>query len=98
MLMRPKPRMISAPHSFEGLPRVVVRPQRFVVDLAIAPDELRRLYAGAANTVVARDRLTGRSVRFPANRLREFVTHAGVVGRFELVVGPDQRLLELRRQ
>jgi len=47
--------------------------------------------------VVARDQLSGRTVRFPANRLRSFVTHEGVQGRFELIVGADNRLLELRR-
>lgn len=70
--------------------------QRYVVDLAIPADELRRLYAGTANTVVARDRVSGLSVRFPASRLRAFVTPAGVFGRFELQVDADNRLVEIR--
>lgn len=68
----------------------------YVVDLAIPADEFRRLYAGTAHAVVARDRLSGRSVRFPASRLRPFVTPAGVHGRFELQVTEDQRLLDIR--
>lgn len=65
--------------------------------LSIPAAEFERLYSGDANTVVARDQLSGRTVRFPANRLRSFVTHEGVQGRFELIVGADNRLLELRR-
>jgi hypothetical protein len=76
---------------------VAIDRQRYVVVLSIPAAEFQRLYAGAANTVVARDQLTGRTVRFPAGRLRSFVTHDGVQGRFELLVGPDNRLLELRR-
>jgi len=68
---------------------------RFVVELAIPADEFRRLYEGSANTVVARDRISGRSVRFPASRLRDFVTPAGVYGRFELQVDADSRLVQI---
>lgn len=44
--------------------------QRYAVELAIPADELRRLYTGRANVVVARDRVGGRTVRFAANRLQ----------------------------
>lgn len=70
---------------------------RYVVELAIPTAELRRLYSGMANTVVALDLLTGLSVRFPASRLRDHVENAGVYGRFELVVSSDNRLQTLSR-
>lgn len=89
-------RTFATPYA-DRIRHMAVDRQRYVIDLGISSAEFQRLYAGVANTVVARDQLTGRTVRFPANRLRAFVTHEGVVGRFELVVGPDNRLLELRR-
>jgi len=70
---------------------------RYVVELAISADELLRLYAGTANTVVTRDRVSGRTVRFPAANLRPFVTPEGVFGRFELRVDADNRLQEIHR-
>jgi len=70
---------------------------RFVVELAISAAEIQRLYAGTANTVIARDRISGRSVRFPASRLRPFVSSEGVFGRFELVVDERNRLQTLHR-
>ena len=69
---------------------------RYVVDLAISADEFQRLYAGTANTVIARDRISGKTVRFPASRLRRFVTPAGVFGRFELQVDGANRLQHIQ--
>lgn len=71
---------------------------RYVVDLAISADEFKRLYAGTATTVVARDRISGKTVRFPASRLRSFVTPAGVFGRFELQVDADNRLQHIQME
>ncbi|MBT8422403.1 MAG: DUF2835 domain-containing protein [Gammaproteobacteria bacterium] len=70
---------------------------RFVVSLQIPADEFRRLYEGSANTVVSRDQVTGRSVRFPANVLRQFVESGGVFGRFEIETDADNRLQTIRR-
>ncbi len=69
-----------------------MRLTRYVVELAIPGDEFLRLYEGSANAVVARDNVTGKTVRFPASRLRSFVTPAGVNGRFELQVDEHNRL------
>ncbi len=71
--------------------------QRYVVDLAISADEFRRLYTGSANTVVTRDRVSGKTVRFPANALRNFVTPAGVFGSYELQVTSENRLVNIQR-
>lgn len=70
---------------------------RYVVELGISADELRRLYAGTANTVVARDQISGKTVRFPASNLRDFVSPAGVFGRFELQVDENNRLQDISR-
>ncbi|MEO1034055.1 MAG: DUF2835 domain-containing protein [Pseudomonadota bacterium] len=71
--------------------------RRIVVDLDIAADEYVRVYAGTAQSVmtVAAD---GRSVKFPANVLRPFVTHDGVRGRFEIIYDEQGRFQRIARQ
>ena len=54
-----------------------------VVQLAIDSDALLRLYKGSARIVVAVAE-NGQTVRFPANILREHVSHEGVHGRFRI--------------
>lgn len=53
------------------------------VSLAIASEELLRWYAGGAQDIAAQT-IDGRSVRFPAEVVRPFVTHQGVFGLFEI--------------
>lgn len=65
--------------------------------LNIPADEFRRLYEGSANTVVSRDQVSGKTERFPANVLRQFVTGGCVFDRFEISVGTDNRLQDIRK-
>lgn len=60
------------------------------VQLNISPEQFQRLYEGIVKTVNARS-IDGRSVRFPANILRPFVTHAGVVGTFAIHFSDENR-------
>ena len=69
--------------------------ERIVVDLAIATEELKRLYRGTSRTVVARAR-DGRWIRFPAQVLCAHVLTHGVHGAFALHV-TDGRLTSLQR-
>lgn len=71
------------------------RHERIVVDLAIDPEELKRLYRGTSRTVVARAR-DGRLIQFPAQALRAHVLAHGVRGTFALHV-TDGRLTLLQR-
>lgn len=54
-----------------------------VVQVHIEPDELLRFYRGEAREVLATSE-DGRSVRFPVQMLRPFVSKDGVHGRFRL--------------
>ncbi len=67
------------------------------MNLAIAAEEYRKLYAGQARDVVVRA-TNGQTLRFPASALREFVGHDGVRGVFEIRVSDDNRLVAIRRQ
>lgn len=65
-----------------------------VVKLAIEADEFVRLYKGTARSVVARA-TNGKTVRFPANILRPFVTRDGVRGRFKITFNASGKLIAI---
>lgn len=54
-----------------------------IVDLNISDKEILRYYQGTANMVVTRA-IDGKTVRFPARILRQFVSHGGVYGRYKI--------------
>lgn len=64
--------------------------------LHLTSEQYLRYYRGEARMVQVRAE-DGRTVRFPAAALRPFVARDGVRGQFELVLGENDRLLELRR-
>lgn len=66
------------------------------VQLNIPAHEYQLLYEGVAKTVSART-LDGKSVRFPANILRPFVTHSGVKGTFAIHFSPEHRFERIEK-
>ena len=64
--------------------------------LTIDAEHYLAYYAGMARTVVvmADD---GRRIEFPAEHLRQFVTHLGVNGYFEIEFDQDYRFKALRQ-
>jgi hypothetical protein len=64
--------------------------------LAIGAQRFVAYYEGTVRDVVAHA-LDGRIVRFPAEHLRPFVTHAGVFGLFALRYDDRNKLIDLRR-
>lgn len=54
-----------------------------IIDLTIGADEYLKQYQHASAVVATHSR-DGRSVRFPANILRPFVTHTGIKGTFKI--------------
>ncbi|ANO52084.1 DUF2835 domain-containing protein [Woeseia oceani] len=67
-----------------------------VVQLAIDSDRLLRLYQGSARVVVAVAE-NGQTVRFPANILREHVSHDGVHGRFRIEFAANGKFSRMSR-
>ena len=67
-----------------------------MVTLAINTQEYARLYRGRARDVMcaAKD---GRTVRFPATVLRQFLTHNGIHGEFEIFFSTDNRFSKIER-
>lgn len=67
-----------------------------VVSLYISPDEYQRWYQGSAQSVHAQT-VDGRSVRFPAPILRQFVTRDGIRGRFRIYFDTDNRFQRIEK-
>jgi len=64
--------------------------------LNISPEAFLRHYQGAASVVVVQAD-DGRRVQLPASSLRPFVSQQGIVGRFELELGRNNKLLHLKK-
>jgi hypothetical protein len=64
--------------------------------LNIAPPDFLKYYNGTANTIsVLSD--DGRRIEFPAEHLRQFVTHQGIEGNFEIEFDQQFKIRQLRR-
>ncbi len=64
--------------------------------MSISADEMLRYYRGGASMVSTRS-IDGRTVRFPASRLRPFMTSTGIQGRFAITFDDGNRFVDMRR-
>ena len=64
--------------------------------LSIPPDVLLSYYDGTARFVAVKS-LDGRSIQFPANVLRQFVTSDGVQGLFEMEFDENNKYVGMQR-
>lgn len=69
---------------------------QLIVSLSIDRSEYLKYYSGAASEVITRS-LDGRTVRFPANILRPFVTHDGIHGRFVLRYNQQHKFVDIKK-
>ena len=67
-----------------------------IVPLKIYPEEFQRLYEGNVRDVSARS-IEGLKVRFPANILRPYVTHAGVMGTFAIHFSDENKFHSIEK-
>ncbi len=67
---------------------------RFHLD--ISKEEYLRSYRGTAHSVLVQAE-DGRTIRFPAVNLRQFVATDGVRGRFEMLLDENNSLVDIRR-
>ena len=67
-----------------------------IIDIKISTDEYRKEYQqpGRMVSALARD---GRRVRFPADILRRFLLHSGVVGSFCITFDQAGKFLDIKR-
>ena len=71
-----------------------MRKMRF--SLRLSAEEYQRYYQGSAKAVIvtAED---GRTLRFPANALQKFITHAGISGHFEILFDENNKMSGINR-
>lgn len=70
--------------------------QRIFFSLNIPADDYLHFYQGGALavSVVADD---GRRIEIPAGSFRQFVTHEGIHGRFEMHLDENNKLLRIKK-
>lgn len=67
-----------------------------VFDLSISAEEYLGYYQGSVSSILVKTR-NGRTVRFPASRLRAFVDDSGVHGCFRMRYDRNNKLISLER-
>ena len=72
------------------------RQKNYRFNLQISQQEYLRYYQGAASSVLVFSE-NGQRLRFPASRLRPFLTHTGIHGRFQMTVDTQNRFVEMKK-
>ncbi|WP_339339123.1 DUF2835 domain-containing protein [uncultured Oceanicoccus sp.] len=70
--------------------------RKVTVDISISADEYVKQYQ-FSNAVVSTYCRDGRSVRFPANILQRFITHAGVKGSFSIEFDSSGKFTQIHK-
>ena len=70
--------------------------KQFTFRLQISQQQYLQYYQGTANAVQVVSEC-GQKVNFPAIRLRPFMTHDGIHGRFCLTIDGNNRFIDLQK-
>jgi len=70
--------------------------RHYFFHLQISQDQFLRHYQGAVNSIQVVSEC-GKTLRFPASRLRPLLSHNGIHGRFCLTISPENRFISLRQ-
>ena len=70
--------------------------KQFTFRLQISQQQYLQYYQGTANAVQVVSEC-GQKVKFPAIRLRPFMTHDGIHGRFCLTIDGNNRFIDLQK-
>jgi hypothetical protein len=70
--------------------------KHFFFKLQISQQQYLQYYQGTANAVRVVSE-SGQKVQFPAVRLRPFLTHTGIHGRFCLTIDSNNRFVSLKQ-
>jgi hypothetical protein len=71
--------------------------QTFIFSLNITADKYKAYYQGQIQAIQVQSH-DGRSIRFPANAIRQFVTADGVRGEFVMQVDANNKLIGISRR
>lgn len=62
--------------------------------LAITADKYLAYYKGIARDIVVRSE-DNRNIKFPADAIRKFLTHEGIIGLFEIQFDENNKLIKI---
>jgi hypothetical protein len=71
-------------------------PQQYTFSLHLSADQYLRYYQGSVGSIQVVSEC-GKRLRFPASRLRAFLTHDGISGRFVIRIDENQKFIEMRK-
>jgi len=71
-------------------------PTRINFSISLSAERYLQYYRGHARSVIIRSE-DGRRIQLPAVNLRPFVTAEGIVGRFQLTLDENNKLMDIRR-
>lgn len=64
--------------------------------LALSAEKYLAYYKGKAQFIMARS-IDNRSIKFPANAIRSFLTHEGIYGLFEIEFDENNKLVGIEK-
>ncbi len=64
--------------------------------LAMPADKYMAYYQGKARHIMVRS-LDNRTIKFPADSIRRFLTHEGIFGLFEIQFDENNKLIEIKQ-
>ena len=70
--------------------------RKMTFTLHLSAEKYLQFYQGSAKFVVVKTD-DGRTLRFPANNLQQFVTKDGINGRFEMLFNNENKIVSFRR-
>ena len=70
--------------------------KKFIFRIRMTQQQFLRYYQGSINSVQVVSE-SGQTLRFPAHRLRSFLTTTGISGRFALIVDQHNRFVRMEK-
>ncbi|MBL4743779.1 MAG: DUF2835 domain-containing protein [Cycloclasticus sp.] len=70
--------------------------ERLIFKLAMPSEVYLAVYKGYAKNISTVS-IDGRRIEFPADKVRQFLTHDGIYGVFEMEISAEQKFLSIKQ-
>ncbi len=64
--------------------------------LSLSSEQFLRVYQGTAKNIATRTD-DGQLIKFPAQNIKQFLTHDGIYGYFEMEFSPEYKFMGIKR-
>ncbi|MDD5215749.1 MAG: DUF2835 domain-containing protein [Methylococcales bacterium] len=65
-------------------------------NLSLSTEDFLRVYQGITKHIITRTD-DGQVLKFPAQNIKQFLTHNGIYGYFEMAFSPDHKFIGIKR-